>query len=140
MSDVGDAINEARTEIASSASEFMPDLCDIIGEGLVSDAHSGQTIGETVVASSIPCQVNETPQSAGPIVAGGVSYSGTHRIRLPANANTMAIVPTQMLRVQANDNHGELIFEQPVRAEGSMAVFVTVSAKLTTGFREPANV
>lgn len=140
MSDVGDAIDEARAEINSSASEFLPDICDLIELGLVDDGHSGKTEGQTTIATDIPCEVSEAAASGNTIIAGGVTYTGTHRLKFGWNATTVAINPTQQIVVHARSDEGQMIFEQPVREKGSMAVFVTCLAKLTTGFRSPSNV
>lgn len=140
MNDLATAIADVRSELAASADEIFPDLCDVVEIGKVDDGHSGHTTGETAIASNIPCKFDEVPASQGPIIGGGGSYQATHRIKFPATNETMAIKPSHILKIQANDNHEEMRFEMPVRARGSMAVFVTVTAKLTTGHREPTNV
>lgn len=119
---------------------MLPDLCDLISIGLVGDGHSGQTEGENVIAQNIPCEVSQAAPGSNTIVAGGVTYIGTHRLKFGWNPATAAIMPTQMIRVHARGSEGQMIFEQPVREKGSMSVFLFCLAKQTVGFRSPANV
>src|SRR5947207_7809336 len=119
MSEVGDAINEARTEVNSdAASDALPDLCDITALGLVSDGHYGDTEGETTIATNIPVEVAEATPSGNTIVAGGVTYTGSHRLKFGWNATTAAINPEQLIKVHARGSEALMVFEQPVREKG----------------------
>jgi hypothetical protein len=141
MSKVGDAIDRARAKVnAKAAPKALTDLCDISVLGLISDGHSGQTEGETPVATNIPCEVSQAAPGANTVIAGGVTYTGTHRLKFGWNSTTVGIVPKQLIRVHARGDESEMIFEQPVREKGSKSPWLYVLAKLTTGFRSPANV
>jgi hypothetical protein len=141
MSDVGDAINEARTAVnTEAAAEALTDLCDIYQLGMVDDGHSGQTEKETVVAQNVPVQVSQAAPGGNTVVSGGVTYTGTHRLKFGWNSTNVGINPKQKIYVHARGNEGQMIFEQPVREKGSTSPWLFVAAKLTTGFRSPPNV
>lgn len=140
MNSVARGIESARRSVNRNASKFLPDLCSLTVIGLVSDGHSGQTEGETILASDIPCRYEEATGSEKQVDGGGVAYTATHKLTFGASATTMAIEPKYIIKVLARGDKPDLFFEQPVTAKGSMAVFVTCLAKQTTGFRQPANI
>lgn len=140
MNGLARGIESARAALNRSAGKFLPDLCDLIVIGLGPDGHSGQKPTETTEASNVPCRYDEATGSEKQVDAGGVAYTATHRLTFGASAVTMAIEPKYIVKVLARGDKPDLFFEQPVRAKGSMAVFVTCLAKQTTGFRQPANV
>ena len=133
MSEVGTAIDEVRAELNTAAPEFLPDLCDLIQLTLQDDGHNGQTLKPTTVATDIPCRYSEVAGSEGGSVIGSKTYTATHRLTFGASADTMAIVPEYFIRVHARGDKPEMIFDQPVRAKGSMAVFVNCLARFTVG-------
>lgn len=141
MNALARGIEQARTAVdRSAAAQVLPDLCDITELGLVFDGHSGQTEGETTVATDIPVEVSEAAPSSNTVVAGGVTYTGSHRLKFGWNAVTVAINPEQKITVHARGLESAMVFEQPVREKGSTGVWVFVLAKLTRGFRSPSNV
>ena len=140
MNGIAHGIETARAALNRSSKQFLPDLCDLIAIGMGSDGHSGQTPAEATVASDVPCKYEEAAPSERKLDDGTVSYTATHKLTFGASADTMAIEPTYVIKVKARGDKPDLFFEQPVRAKGSMAVFVTCLAKQTTGFRQPANV
>jgi hypothetical protein len=140
VSEIGDAINEARTEIGLAASEFLPDLCNLIEVGLVTDGKSGMRPSETVLASNVPCKYDEATGSPNRLESGHVGYESTHVLTFGASATTMAITPKYIVKVLANGDRPITFFEQPIRMKGSMQVFVKYRAKETTGPRMPVNV
>jgi hypothetical protein len=140
MSEVGDAINEARTEVGAAPSEFLPDLCNLIKIGLVTDGKSGMRPGETVIASNVPCKYDEASKSPRQFESGHVGYESTHVLTFGASATTMAITPEYIVKVMANGDRPITFFEQPIKIKGSMQVFVKFRAKETTGPRAPVNV
>lgn len=140
MPKVGDAVEKLRTKLAAKAGKFLPDLCDLIVIGLGSDGHSGQKPTETTVASNLPCKYEEATGSERKHDDGAVEYTASHKLTFGATAVTMAIEPNYIVKILARGDKPDLFFEQPVRAKGSMAVFVTCLAKQTTGFRQPPNV
>lgn len=141
MSDVGDANNEIRAALNDeAAADVLRDLCDIVELGLVTDGHSGKTEGLTPVATNVPVDIAPAAPGGNTIVAGGVTYAATHRLKFGWNSTTAAINPKQKITVHARGNESAMVFEQPVREKSSSAVWLYVLAKLTTGFRSPANV
>lgn len=141
MNALARGIEQARTAInRSAAAQVLPDLCDIFQIGLADDGHSGMTEGENEIATNIPIEVAEATPSNNTIVAGDVTYTGTHRLKFGWNATTAAINPKQLIKVHARGSEGILIFEQPIRARGGNGPWLYVLAKLTTGFRSPVNV
>ncbi|HEY6244549.1 MAG TPA: hypothetical protein VIX17_11405 [Pyrinomonadaceae bacterium] len=140
MSRVGSAIDRARARVDRVASRALPDLCDIVQIRKVSDGFSGHTEGETSVATNIPVEVTQAPASGNTVIAGDVTYIGTHRLKFGWNATTVAINPKQIIKVQARGNESMLRFEQPIRERGSNSEWLFVLAKLTTGYRSPSNV
>jgi hypothetical protein len=141
MSKAGNAIDKARTKVnAKAAPKALEDLCDIVELGLISDGHSGKTEGTTPVATNIPVQIAEAAPGGNTIVSGGVTYTATHRLKFGWNATTAAINPKQKITVHARGNESAMVFEQPLREKSSSSVWLFVLAKLTIGFRSPANV
>jgi hypothetical protein len=140
MNSVARGIERARASVNRSAGKFLPDLCNLISIGLADDGHSGSTAAETTVATNVPCRYDEATPSERKLDDGTVGYTATHKLTFGASAVTMAIEANYIVDVLPRGDKGHLFFEQPVRAKGSMAVFVTCLAKQTTGFRQPANV
>lgn len=141
MNALARGIEQARTAVnRSAAAQVLPDLCAIIQIGLVSDGHSGQTEGEQSIATNIPCEVAEATPSNNTIVAGDVTYTGSHRLKFGWNATTAAINPKQLIKVHARGNEALMVFEQPIRERGGNGPWLFVLAKLTTGFRSPSNI
>jgi hypothetical protein len=141
MSRVGNAIDRARARVdAKVASRALPDVCDIVQIGKVPDGFSGHTEGETSIASNIPVEVTQAPASGNTIIAGDVTYIGTHRLKFGWNSTTAAINPKQIIRVQPRGNETMMRFEQPIRERGGNSPWLFVLAKLTTGYRSPSNV
>jgi hypothetical protein len=141
MSEVGDAINEVRAEVnADVASEVLPDLCDIIQIELVSDGHSGQTEGESPAATNVPVEIAEATPSNNTIVAGDVTYTGSHRLKFGWNATTTAINPKQLIKVHARGSEKLMVFEKPIREHGGNGPWLFVLVTLTTGFRSPPTI
>lgn len=57
MNEVAAAIELARTEFASAAPDFMPDLCDIYGPGTEShDSYGDLSTSSTAVYEEVPCE------------------------------------------------------------------------------------
>ena len=134
-------IERARTAVnRSAAAQVLPDLCDIIQIGLVSDGHSGQTEGETVVANNVPVEVSQASPSTSQIVAGDQGWAATHRLKFGYSFTTAGINPKQIIKVHARGDQALMRFEAGPPEKGSTSVWLFVPARLTTGFRSPANV
>lgn len=136
MSDLGDASNEYRTELAAEASEFMPDICSLIPPAMTAQG-SGHTLGEGTPITGIPC----THEQAG---GGGVSFhdgesvvTKSHRLGLPFTSDTVNIRKEYKIKVAARGLNPEMIFEQPVIDTDSMSPLLQVLAVLTEGYRQP---
>lgn len=140
MSEVGDAINEVRIEVAAADDEILADLCNLIEIGLGSDGHSGSRPTETVRASNVPCKYDEAVGSPNRLESGHVGYESTHVLTFGASADTMAITPKYIIKVLANGDRPITFFEQPIRMKGSMQVFMKYRAKESIGPRVPVNV
>lgn len=138
MSEVGDAIEEVRTELAGSASEFMPDLCDLIPPSL-QEQGAGHTIGEGTVIFNIPCLHEH--------IGGGVSFhdgesvvTKTERLQLPFSSSTVAIKREYQIKVHARGLNPQMILEHPVIRTDSMSPLLQVLAEFTPpdeGYRQP---
>jgi hypothetical protein len=135
MSKVGNAITKARTKLAAKAGKFMPDLCDLLDPVRVNQG-SGHTLTEGVVASNVPCRIDQ--------VSGGVSFhdgesvaNKAGKLELPYTAATAGITRQYKIRVHARDVNPQMVFEQPIISTDSMSPLLQVSAILTEGYRVP---
>lgn len=124
MSEVGDAIEEVRNELAGATSEFMPDLCDLwaVPEGF------GQSLVEPeLIASDIPCRVY-LPSTGNRGVLGGMQQTSSSQIQLPWIEATLAVTSRYQIRVHARGKTPEMIFENPETHLDSLGPFMIVSA------------
>lgn len=128
MSDVGTAIDEARTELASAADEFMFDLCDILNPQFTDGGSSGDSLGLVPGQTNVPCDYKPARPGA-QVEIGGTVYVGSHVLRLPWASYTVAITPEHRIKVHARDSMPEMVFEEPALIPGSYSVFVYVLAK-----------
>lgn len=136
MSDVGDAIDEVRTDLAADAADFMADVCALIPPLLVTQG-AGHTLGEGTPVTGIPCNHEQ-------IGGGGVTFhdgesvvTKTDRLELPYTSQTIAITRQHKIKVTARGVNTQLIFEQPVIKPDSLSPFLQVFAVLTEGYRQP---
>lgn len=136
MSDIGDAINEVRTDLATDAADFMADVCSLIPPALVAQG-SGHTLGEGAHVTNIPCNHEQ-------IGGGGVTFhdgesvvTKTDRLELPYTSQTIAITRQHKIKVAARGVNTQLIFEQPVIRVDSLSPLLQVFAVLTEGYRQP---
>lgn len=136
MSDVGDAIDEVRTDLATDAADFMADVCTLIPPLLVAQG-SGHTLGEGTHVTSIPCNHEQ-------IGGGGVTFhdgesvvTKTHKLELPFTSATVLITRQYKIKVTARGFNSQLIFEQPVIQVDSLSPLLQVFAVLTEGYRQP---
>lgn len=134
MNELAAGLEEARVELNLAAGEFLPDLCDLVQTTLEDDGHNGQTPKQTTVATSVPVRYTEVAGTGNETVIGSKTYVATHRLTFGASADTMAIDPDYFIRVHARGDKPEMMFDQPVRAKGSMAVFVNCLARFTVTF------
>jgi hypothetical protein len=143
MNALAKGIEQARIAVnRSAAGQVLPDLCDIVAIGLVSDGHSGQTEGEInpPVATNVPVEVSQASPGTSQVVAGDQSWVATHRLKFGYNSTTAAISKKQIVQVHARGNQPPMRFEVGPPEKGSTSVWLFVPARLTTGFRSPANV
>jgi hypothetical protein len=136
MAEVGDAIEEVRAEIATAASEFMPDVCRLISTALATQG-DGHTISETVSATDIPCSHEQLSGGGVQIDDNGSVAIKTHRIQMPYTSETILINRHYKIRVTARGFNPQMIFEHPVRQIDAMSPLVTVYATLSEGYRRP---
>lgn len=129
MSDVGDAIDDVRVEIADAAAEFLTDTCDLWGPTFVDggSASDSQTIGS--IASGIPVSYKGSAANS-QIVIGGEAYAASHQLKMPRTVTTVAITPKHFIKVQPRGDTGELVFEKPVIVQKDTDVFLTIAATL----------
>jgi hypothetical protein len=126
MSDVSDAINEARSELAGEASEFMAGSCAIIKNTPADGGANGDTLTPSAGPSGIPYEYKSSgPQTE--IVVGGESHPLSHWLKMPFTNDVLAIKPED--RIQDADNSA-MIFQDPVIVYDSKDVFVRVAATL----------
>lgn len=130
MSDVGDAMDEVRSELDGSASEFMADVCDVILLTPGQDDSGGSGNTASTVVADVPCSYEALKQPFDKQIGGRVLIGLTHKITLPSNSNTQAILPKHKIVVDARGNTPSLTFNDPVVLSGSLAPFVTVAASL----------
>lgn len=130
LSDAGEAIDEARAEISASASDFMPDVLTIVGpQTEVRDTDGYITTADSNIELDVPCSYEAL--TAFERQAGGqMTLSASHRIRMPANEDTLAIQPNQRLVVAARGVTPALTFDVTGRLDSSTSVFLEVAAIL----------
>jgi hypothetical protein len=134
--EVGDAVEEARAEIAVSASEFMSDLCSLIAP-VKSEQGAGHTITDQVLASDIPCTHEQISGGGVQINDNGSVVTKTHRLKLPYTVETKLIDRHYKIKVEARGFNAEAIFEQPVQKFSATAPLLEVLCVLTEGYRKP---
>lgn len=136
MSEVGDAINEIREELAIASEEFMADVCNLWGPTFVDGGATGDSVTTGLIASNIPVGYKEGGLG-GQIVVGGKAYTGSHQLKLPRTTTTVAITPKHWIKVQARGDTSELVFEQPVIIQKGLDPLLTVVASLVQqGFQQ----
>lgn len=136
MAEVGDAINEARTEVATAASEFMADLCDLIKPTFQDGGVAGDTLTTGVIASNVPVNYRGA-RPGSQVVVGGEAYVATHELDMPRTAQTLAITPEYKIKVLARGDTGVMTFQKPVIAHRGLGVLLTVAAELVQqGFQQ----
>jgi hypothetical protein len=136
MSEVGDAVNEVRTELATAASEFMSDLCDL-GVSVKTDQGAGHTIADSWIASDIPCSHEQIGGGGVQVNDNGTTVTKTDRIVMPYTSTTKLIDRQYKIRVHANGFNPQVIFEQPVQQLSATAPLLEVLAVVTEGYRRP---
>ena len=137
MSDLGDAINDARADIAADAPDFMARTCSVIQPSSVSDGFHGHKLGETVIASSIPCTVEQV--SGGIVInEGGVNEVKTHRLTLPVTDETLAITRKHKILAEAEGTTPEMLFEKPVTQLNDLDALMTIVVTQVIGYQQPA--
>lgn len=128
MNDVAQAIEEARSELATASAEFFPDLCSlIIPGGTTADGFGGETAGSPTTYPGIPCKIEPLGRSDREIGGAQITTQG-HKITMGANAITKQIQPHYQIMVQGHHDIPEQLFENPVSLMASMDVFVKVAA------------
>jgi len=130
MSEVGDTINEARTELDAEAAGFMADNCDIILLTSVNDDSGGSGDTASTVVADVPCSYRSLKAPIDMRVAGKTIVGLTHQVTLPSNAYTQAILPKHKIVVDARGNTPSLTFQDPVVLADSLGPFVEVAASL----------
>jgi len=102
MSELSEAIEEARSEVALAAADFMPDLCSFSKPNSVEvrDADGYVTTPEASALSNIPCKRSRL--SAYERQSGGKTTEGaTDKLQIPATAATMLVNGTYTGVIQA---------------------------------------
>lgn len=140
MSELGDAINEVRTELASAASEFMFDLCDLIPDPSLVAQGAGHTLTDSAAVTSIPCTHKQLGGGGVRIDDGESVVTKTHKVTLPYTSDTVLIDRHYQIRIHARGFNPQVIFEQPVRQVDSASPFVSVLVTMTEGFRSPGTI
>lgn len=137
MSDVGDAIDEVRVDLATDAADFMADVCSLIPPPALVAQGAGHTFGTEVPVTGIPCNHEQ-------IGGGGITFhdgesvvTKTHKLELPFTSSTVAITRQYKIKVTARGLNPQLIFEQPVIDVDSLSPLLQVFAVLTEGYRQP---
>lgn len=129
MSDVGNAINQIRTALNAAASSFMADTCDIVLLTPGNDDYGGSTNTPTTVASNVPCDY-EALSPFQTEIGGRLITGRTHKLTLPSNATTEAILPKHKIVVAARGNTSALTFNDPIVLPDSLGPFLEVAASL----------
>jgi hypothetical protein len=139
MSDVGDAYDEVRAELAAEASGFLPDLCDLIDSSLTTQG-SGHTLTDSALALNIPCSHKQLGGGGVQVRDGDTFVTKSHELELPYTSATILIDRHYQIRVHARGTNAEMIFEQPVRQFDSGSPLLEVLATATEGYRQPGMV
>lgn len=129
MSDLSSAIAEVRSELNISSPDIFTDLCDIQSVTSGSDDYGGASQTPGTVAANVPCKY-EALSSSEQSFAGGTTASLTHRITMGVTPSSLAIKQNQRIRVLANGDVPELMFENPIPQLGSFSPFIDVLASL----------
>src|SRR5690349_16167720 len=129
MSRVGDAIDRARTRVASKSSKILTDTCSLWGPTFVDGGSAGDSETIASIASNIPIGYKGSRANS-QIVIGGEAYVASHQLTLPRTMTTMLITPKHFLKVQARGDTPELVFEKPVIVHRDQDVFLTLAATL----------
>lgn len=137
MSDVGDPINEARTEVAAAAGEFLADLCDLIPDPTLAIQGAGHTTTESSPVTNIPCKHEQLGGGGVQVNDGESVVTKTHRLTLPFTSSTVLINRRYRIKVQARGLNAETFFEHPVREFDSNSPLLKVLATMTEGFNSP---
>lgn len=129
MSDVGNAINQIRAALSAAAPAFMADTCDVFLLTPGPDDYGGSTNTSSTVASSVPCDY-EALSPFQTEIGGRLITGRTHKITLPSNATTEAILPKHKIVVAARGNTPALTFNDPIVLPDSLSPFLEVAATL----------
>lgn len=136
MSEVGDAINEARTELAIATSEFMEDLCDLIKPTFQDGGTAGDTLTTGVIASNVPVNYRGA-RPGSQVVVGGEAYIASHELDMPRTVQTLVITPEYKIKVLARGDTAVITFQKPVIVHRGSDVLLTVAAELVQqGFQQ----
>lgn len=127
MSELGDAINEVRTELATEYP--FADTCNLWGPTFVDGGASGDSETLAVIASAIPIGYEGASANA-QVVIGGDAYAASHRLKMPRTEVTVAITPKHLIKVQPRGDTAELVFEKPVIVQKDTDVLLTLAATL----------
>lgn len=127
MSELGDAIDEARAELATEYP--FTDSCNLWGPTFVDGGSSSdsETIG--LAASNIPISYKGSRANS-QLVIGGEAYAASHRLKMPRTVTTVLITPKHLIKVQPRGDTGELVFEKPVIVHKDTDVLLTLAATL----------
>lgn len=130
MNEIATAIEEVRAELSTAATEFLPDTCTIKAPGTETrDAYGEITTTDGDAATLVPCKY-EALSAYEQSVGGSTVGSATHRLRLPANAVTLAIQPNRRIVVDTRGLVPALTFEVTGRLDASTDVMLTLAATL----------
>lgn len=142
MSAIWDDLQGAFEEAFDAKREiFGEDLCDLLQTGTTDDGSGtgAKKPSETVVAQNVPCLYEEISGSTAQIVVNGVSVVATHRIEIKRSSAGLSLTPHDQIKVLARTGKPQLIFEQPVRTEGTFTPTIEFKAILVKeGYRQPA--
>lgn len=134
MGTIGSAIDEFRASFP--ASEFMPDLCDLIKPTLQDGGTAGDTLTTAVVASNVPVNYRGA-RPGSQVVVGGEAYVASHELEMPRTALTLAITPEYKIKVLARGDTAVMTFQKPVIVPRGLDVLLTVAAQLVQqGFQQ----
>lgn len=137
MSDLGDGVNEFRTDLAIDAAEFLADLCDLIGPPVKVDQGAGHTITDGAIVQNVPCGHEQIGGGGVQVNDNGTVVTKTHRLTLPYTSQTILVDRHYKIKVRARGLNPEVIFEQPVQDLSDTAPLLDVLCVLTEGYRKP---
>lgn len=122
----------------SSAGEvFLPDLCDLIEPGTISDGLGGQTLDDDVISFDVPCRVDEITGGGDEDRLGGTTVVMGHEITVPQSDEALSLTINGKIRVHARGDIAERIFERPIRSEDSLIALTEFRATLiAAGYRQ----